>query len=73
MNFLFECPHCGKYTVDQQTLLSSITPDLQQKLKERIETGLVANVVAEFTPDCMRCHPHSEYTVRLNIESVPEE
>jgi hypothetical protein len=73
LNYLFQCPRCGRYSVDERTFKAAITPDLLEKLEERIQGNLVVNVVLIFKgEDCLRCKPNSQYVVSLEIEPVAD-
>jgi 4-hydroxy-3-methylbut-2-en-1-yl diphosphate synthase IspG/GcpE len=73
LNYLFQCPRCGRYSVDERTFKTAITHALQVKLEERILMGLVVNAILIFKGgDCLRCKPNSEYVVSLEIEPVAD-
>lgn len=72
MEFIFECPHCAQYNVNPDTLKAAITPDLQTKLTDRIDTSTVSKAILRFESDCPRCKPNSEYKVSLEIEPISD-
>ena len=72
MQHIFKCVNCGEYPVDPTTLLASINPELQEKLRTKLreneKQGNIASIVLSFADDCPRCNPITkEREVTLSV------
>jgi hypothetical protein len=69
MNFFFECPVCGTYTVDKDTFEAVLTPELRERLHSRLKSEVEARPIVRFEGDCLKCRPDSEHRISLEIET----
>ncbi len=73
MIYSCECPGCGTYSVDRTTFEAFITPQLKERLDEKIRSPECVRAIARFTEKCPRCVPNSEYDLSVEIENAREE
>ena len=62
--FWFECPVCGTYRVSEETLREFLTPQLRQKLDDRLSKGAIGAKL-KFKSSCPLCKPEGTHELEL--------
>jgi hypothetical protein len=69
-SFFFRCEVCEDYRTSEETFYEFITLNLIDKLKCKIESGIVNKAILDFGCDCPRCSSLKEFSVNLVIEKT---